>query len=216
MRDFITHDWLTAFTVFGLLGIVISKILNTLRFNDFLYVVGNSKYLNIYNRDQKFIDPFEGFLFVNLVVSVSIFIFFFYDTYVETVNFELISFLKLLFTVATIIIIKILLERLLGSLFEIDSLIDNYLFQKITFFNYSGLIFMLSNLFILYTTFDLNIVIITTLILIFLLNLIGFITSFKYYQKFIISNFFYFLLYLCALEIAPYIILYKVIREYNI
>ena len=41
------------------------------------------------------------------------------------------------------------------------------------------------------------------------LNFIGFLSTFKSYQKLILSNFFYFILYLCALEIGPYIILYK-------
>jgi hypothetical protein len=60
-----------------------------------------------------------------------------------------------------------------------------------------------------------NIVIISALLLVCLINLIGFLTSFKNYQKLINPNFFYFLLYLCALEIGPYVLLYKVIREYN-
>jgi len=134
---------------------------------------------------------------------------------ITPVNFELIVFLKLLLAVSTIIIIKTLLERLIGSLFEIDSLIDNYLFQKITFKNFSGLVFLIANLFLLYTNIRLDIILITTLSIICIINVIGFLSSVKTHQKLINLNFFYFLLYLCALEIGPYILLYKVIREYN-
>ncbi|MDC3229281.1 DUF4271 domain-containing protein [Flavobacteriaceae bacterium] len=35
--------------------------------------------------------------------------------------------------------------------------------------------------------------------------------NYKNYRSLIFSNFFYFLLYICALEISPYLILYKVI-----
>jgi len=215
MRNYITYEWFTIFTIIGLFSIVVAKYLNTLRFNDFMYVIGNSKYLKIYTKDQKFIDSFDSFLFINLSLSLSIFIYFAYSTFVSPLNFELVSFLKLLFAVSTIIIIKTLLERLVGSLFEMDSLIDEYLFQKTTFKNFSGMIFLVANLFILYTNSYTKIILITTFSLVCIINFIGFLSSFKTYQKVINPNFFYFLLYLCALEIGPYVLLYKVIREYN-
>lgn len=215
MRNYITHEWFTIFTIIGLCAIVIAKYINTLRFKDFMYVIGNSKYLKIYTKDQKFIDKFDSFLFINLSLSLSIFIYFAYSTFVIPLSFELISFLKLLFAVSTIIIIKTLLERLIGSLFEMDSLIDVYLFQKTTFKNFSGLVFLTANLFLLYTDINIEIILITAFSIVCIINFIGFLSTYKTYQKLINPNFFYFLLYLCALEIGPYILLYKVIREYN-
>ncbi|MGJ8548126.1 DUF4271 domain-containing protein [Winogradskyella wichelsiae] len=215
MRNYITHEWFTIFTVIGLFTIAVAKYLNTLRFKDFMYVIGNSKYLKIYSKDQKFVDQFDSFLFVNLTLSLSIFIYFAYTTFVTPVDFELISFLKLIFAISTIIIIKTLLERLIGSLFEMDRLIDNYLFQKTTFKNFSGLIFLVANLFLLYTDIGMEITLITAFTIVCIINVIGFFSSFKTHQKLINLNFFYFLLYLCALEISPYILLYKVISEYN-
>ena len=203
------------FTIIGLFSIVVAKYINTLRFNDFMYVIGNSKYLKIYTKDQKFIDQFDSFLFINLSLSFSIFLFFAYSTFVSPLDFELVSFLKLLFVVSTIIIIKTLIERLIGSLFEIDSLMDQYLFQKTTFKNLSGIVFLMANLFLLYTNLSIEIIITIGFSLVCIINFIGFLSSFKTYQKLLNPNFFYFLLYLCALEIGPYILLYKVIREYN-
>ncbi|WP_299102287.1 DUF4271 domain-containing protein [uncultured Winogradskyella sp.] len=215
MRNFITFDWFTIFTIISLCTIVVAKYINTLRFNDFLYVIGNSKYLKIYSKEQKFIDQFDSFLFVNLSLSLSIFIYFVYSTYVSPLTFDLVTFLKLLFTISTIIIIKTLIERLIGSLFEMDHIIDYYLFQKTTFKNLSGLVFFIANLFFLYTKVSIEIIFIIAFSLVCIINTIGFLTSFKTYQKIINLNFFYFLLYLCALEIGPYVLLYKVIREYN-
>jgi len=215
MRNFITYEWFTIFSVLSLMTIALAKYVNSLRFNDFLSVVGNSKYLKIYSKDQKFIDPFDSFLFINLTISSSIFLFFGYSTFIETLTFEIIPFLKLLFAISSIIIIKTLLERLIGSLFEVDTLVDDYLFQKTTFKNYSGMVFLVANLFLLYTKDFEEIIIIAALFVIFLINFIGFLTSFKTHQKTINSGLFYFLLYLCALEIAPYVLLCKVISEYN-
>ncbi|WP_299127480.1 DUF4271 domain-containing protein [uncultured Winogradskyella sp.] len=216
MRQFITYDWFTVLSLFSLIAIIAAKTINSIRFNDFLYTVGNSKYLKIYSKDQKFIDLFDGFLFINLVVSASIFLYQGYSNFIVPVNFEIITFFKLAFTLATIIIIKTLIERLIGSLFEIDGLIDFYLFQKTTFINYSGFVLLAANIILLYTNINTKIIVITAFILVVLLNLIGFITSFKIYQKSLLPNLFYFLLYLCALEIAPYVLLYKAFRGYNV
>ncbi len=99
MRNYITNEWFTVFTIIGLLAIVAAKVLNTLRFNDFLYVIGNSKYLKIYTKDQKFIDKFDSFLFINLALSLSIFTYVTYSAFVSPLPFELILFLKLLFAI---------------------------------------------------------------------------------------------------------------------
>ncbi|OZV70585.1 DUF4271 domain-containing protein [Winogradskyella aurantia] len=214
MRNFITHEWFTVLTLLGLMAIVLAKFTNHLRFNDFLFVVGNSKYLKIYSKDQKFIDQFDSFLFINLAVSASIFIHFAYSSFIAPLKFEPAVFFKIMLAVSTVIIIKILVERLIGSLFEIDKLIDNYLFQKTTFKNYSGFVFLPANLLLLYSNTNAKIVIIAAFCIICLINFIGFLSSFKTYQKLISINFFYFLLYLCALEFSPYVLLYKVISDY--
>ncbi|WP_179343322.1 DUF4271 domain-containing protein [Winogradskyella ursingii] len=215
MRNFITYEWFTIFTILGLTVIAVAKFVNTMRFNDFIAVIGNSKYLKIYSKGQKFIDIFDSFLFANLVISLSIFSFFAYSAYNTPLTFELSLFLKIIFTIATVLLIKTLLERLLGSLFEIDAVMDAYLFQKTTFKNYSGIIFLCSNLFLLYTEINTNVIIVTTFVIVCIVHLIGFATSFKNHQNIISINYFYFLLYLCALEIGPYVLLYKVFSEYN-
>ena len=60
LRETISNDWFTIFLVFGLGCITVSKFLYAHRFKDFLAVIGNSKYLKIYARDQKFIDGFDA------------------------------------------------------------------------------------------------------------------------------------------------------------
>jgi len=140
LRDIISNDWFTIFLVLGLGFITTSKLLFAHRFKDFIAVIGNSKYLKIYAREQKFIDGFDALLFLNGVVSISIFAFISYTTLVNPSEFNINQFFKLLFGIGVLFLIKILLERLIASLFDIDELIDSYLFQKTTYKNYSGLI----------------------------------------------------------------------------
>ncbi|MEH6534940.1 MAG: DUF4271 domain-containing protein [Psychroserpens sp.] len=215
LRDVFSNDWFTVFLVLGLLCITLSKYVFAHRFKDFLAVIGNSKYLKIYAREQKFIDRFDALLFFNLIISVSVFAYVCYSTLVNPSEFEINQFFKLLFGVGVLVLIKVLLERLIGSLFDIDELIDAYLFQKTTFKNYTGFVLFPINCILIYAINPSKPIIYAILGLIILINLVGFISSFKNHQKLLLNNIFYFILYLCALEIGPYLILYKLIKDFN-
>ncbi|OBX24752.1 uncharacterized protein DUF4271 [Gelidibacter algens] len=216
LRDVISYEWFTIFMVLGLVFIAIAKVSFTNRFIDFLGVFGNSKYLKLYTKDQKFIDVFDALLFLNLVISISIFGYLSYLTLESTQTFELDVFLKFMLGVTSLALVKILAERLIGSVFEIDRLIDAYLFQKISYKNFSGFVLLPINALLLYTINPSKVIIFAVISLLIIINVIGFITSFKNHQKTVIDNIFYFILYLCALEIGPYLILYKIIVEYKV
>ena len=49
--------------------------------------------------------------------------------------------------------------------------------------------------------------------LVLLMNFISVVSIYRKNQQFILSRWFYFILYLCALEIGPYFILYKLITK---
>lgn len=215
IREVISYEWFTVFMVLGLSLITMAKVLFTNRFLDFIGVLGNSKYLKLYTKDQKFIDFFDGLLFLNLAIGLSVFGYFSYLTLVPTEIFELDVFLKILLGITGISLIKILIERLVGSLFEIDKLIDSYLFQKTSYKNFNGFVLLITNTLLLYIINPTKNIIIGIVALLVLINLIGFMTSFKNHQKTVTNNLFYFILYLCALEIGPYLILYKIIVEYK-
>ncbi len=209
LREIISTEWYTILFVLCLSILAMVKYIFSSRFNDFLWLVGKSKYLKIYAREQKFIDQFDAFLFLNLVVSLSIFFFLGHSAFVGGISFNIGLFIKILLGIGAIILIKVLLERLIGSLFGIDALIDSYLFQKTSYKNFSGLLLLPINILLVFTI-PLSINLFYVIIgLLFIINLMGFITSIKTHQKTILNNIFYFILYLCALEIAPYVILYK-------
>ena len=215
IREIISFEWFTVFMILGLVSITMAKVLFTDRFLEFIGVLGNSKYLKLYTKDQKFIDFFDALLFANLIFALSIFGYLSYLTLEPTQNFELNVFLKFVLAITGLALIKILVERLIGSLFEIDKIIDSYLFQKTSYKNFSGFVLLLINALLLYTFNPTKNIIILVIAVMLLINLVGFMTSFKNHQKVVANNIFYFILYLCALEIGPYLILYKIIVEYK-
>mgnify|MGYP000586390409 FL=1 len=210
LRNVPTYKLFTIIIVVSLLFITLAKALYPKRFNDFVSVVGNSNYLKIYLREQKFFDKFDALLFVNLILSITIFSFIcvHYDSVLLNPSID--DLFKLFVGIGIFVLIKVLLERLIGSLFEIDKLIDAYLFQKISYKNFLGLLLFPINVFLIFS-FKPNLTIIYIIIIIlFIINVSGLVTTIKTNQSLIKQNLFYFILYLCALEIAPYIIIYKV------
>ena len=215
LRNLVFNDWFTVLIVVCLIFIAAAKLMYAKRFNDFFEILGNSNYLKIYLKDQKFINTFDGLLFFNLIISLAVFIVISLNIFSDSEynqNIEL--YYKLIVIIGSIILIKVLLDRLIGSLFEIDELMNVYVFHKITFKNYLGLILLPINILLIFTINPSKTIIYLTISLLFIVNVIGFIMSFKNYLKTIKSNLFYFILYLCALEIAPYLILFKVFRNY--
>ncbi len=210
LRDIISNELYTILLVTGLLIVAIAKLASPKRFDDFILVLGNSKYLKIYSREQKFFDKFDALLFGNLIISLSIFIFISYQYLVDGRSLSFGLMFKLSFSIALLILIKVLIERLIGSLLEIDKLIDLYLFQKITYKNYLGILLIPINALLLFGFKPSLPIIYVIIILLLIVNIVGLITSFKTHQSLIKSHYFYFILYLCTLEISPYIILYKV------
>jgi len=205
-----TYELFTIIIVVSLLFITLAKALYPKRFNDFVSVVGNSNYLKIYLREQKFFDKFDALLFVNLILSITIFSFICVRFDSVLLNPSIDDLFKLFVGIGIFVLIKVLLERLIGSLFEIDKLIDAYLFQKISYKNFLGLLLFPINVFLIFS-FKPNLTIIYIIIIIlFIINVSGLVTTIKTNQSLIKQNLFYFILYLCALEIAPYIIIYKV------
>lgn len=210
------NELFTILMVMGLLLVTLAKFFFGRRFSSFVYLPGNSKYLIIHTRDQKFFDTFDALLFSNLIISLSIFVSICQKSFKGYGITALDDFFKLMVALAAFILTKILLERLIGSLFGVDTLTDSYLFQKTSYKNYLGLILIpLNALFIFYQTPS-EIIVLITISLLMLINLTGLIVSFKVHQNILTRNLFYFILYLCTLEIAPYIIIYKLLQEFKV
>ncbi|GAA3596052.1 DUF4271 domain-containing protein [Flavivirga amylovorans] len=210
LRDIVSNELYTILLVTGLVVVAVAKLVSPKRFDDFIFVLGNYKYLKIYSREQKFLDKFDALLFGNLILSLSVFSFIAYQNITNSKSLSIDLMFKLSFGIAVFILIKVLIERLIGSLFGIDKLIDQYLFQKISYKNFLGVLLLPINAFLLFSFNPSLPIIYFVIILLLIVNIIGLITSFKTHQSLIKHNYFYFILYLCTLEISPYVILYKV------
>lgn len=209
IREIPSNDWLTLSIVIGLALITLAKVVYPKRFHNFMGVIGNSNYHKLYSRDLKYLDRFNSLLLSNQLINIVVFAYIFYSTLLTPKVINTVEFLTISSVVLLVIAFKFIIEQLIGKLFDISELIDFYLFQKLNYKNYIGLILIPINILLIYTLSPNVTLLISFLSFVLIVNFIAFLYSFISYQKLLIGNFFYFILYLCALEIGPYIILYK-------
>jgi hypothetical protein len=103
-----------------------------------------------------------------------------------------------------------------GFIFNINKIVSEIIFKKLSYLNYSGIVMLIANLLLYYVFRESKAVVFISLLLVFLINVIGWTTTLRNHQKFIASNFVYFILYLCALEIAPIIIIGNYLIDRNL
>jgi len=210
LREIINQDLLTLIIVACLFIITLAKFLFPKRFDQFITLLFSFRYSSHYAREQRFFDPFEALLFTNLILNISLLLYLFVTQYTSELITQL-SLFKYALIIAVFLILKILFERLLSSALDIETIIDKYLFQKISFRNYIGLFLLPINMFLLYSVTPNQTIFLIVSIILISIFLIGVFLFIKNNLNVFKKSLFYFILYLCALEIAPYVVLYKII-----
>lgn len=199
-------DWVTLIMVGCILIIAILKVIYPKRFNDFIRLPVSNNYFLAKGKSEEVRHPFSILLFVIQLISISLFVNLFF---LEKGKANVLLFLQILFVVFVFIIVKTSIEKIIGTIFSIEKLIDHYIYEKLSYRNFLSLLLIITNLIFYFSIKpDLNTLLILTGIL-FLVNMLILSYSYKNYRSLIFSNLFYFLLYICALEISPYLILYK-------
>lgn len=214
VRTFNSQDWLTAILVSCVAMLAVTRYIYERRFFNFVGVLGSDKYL-IKSNKERFQDPFNLLLFSVQLLSVSIFIFLILTRFRLVVESEpQVLFLRVIICYSVFIGIKFVAERIIALLFNGEEILRSYHYNKLIFRNFFGMILLPINAFFAYNVMPGKNVLLGIIILFVILNAVGLVNTTKRYEKLISNNIFYFILYLCALEIAPYLILYKLLSFY--
>jgi hypothetical protein len=206
-REVQFNDLYTTIIVACLAIIVGAKYLKPQRFIDILRLLGNSNYLRIYFKDHKFLDPFDIILFLNFCLNGMLISLLAYIQLVKKIDIDIVLFLKLSVVFGAVVLVKILIELGIGYLFDIQKIFHSYVFQQVSFFNFLGIILLPLNSLLIFGVPNNRFLLTFILSISGLILLIGMLKSIKFYHKLLINNLFYFILYLCTLEIGPYILL---------
>jgi len=210
-RVIISKDWITIIILMILAMLIYNKIRHPDRFERLQSIWLNNSYINSYSKvSPVLLNKFNILFYVVLILIFSILIFDVTLVYnhVES-SYSLFYFLKILLYVAIFVGARLLIGVLLGILFESEREQQYFSFLKISYLsNFCILIFPLLVLGVYIDSAKYTKGLLFFSIFLVVLYYLLFIRN---NSKLIINQLFYFILYLCALEIAPFVIIYKLI-----
>ena len=201
-------DWATALFLFSLVLIALSKSLFENRFSEFIKLIVSDKYLKVYKDSRLIMSWFTIFLFIVQILSFSFFIHLLLNSFGYIIKTDWISFIQVFTFLTVFVLSKYLIEKIIGTAFDIEEFVDQFNLQKVSYRTFIGLFLLPINCFLYYNNSISHNLMLFFLSTILIINVFTYLLSIKNYQNIFIGNLFYFILYLCALEIAPYYFMY--------
>jgi len=209
-RHIESMDWVTITLVVCLLIVALARHVYPREFQQFITLPISNKYFLVQGKTQQIFHFFNILLFIAQILSVSLFIFLFFKILQpETVQANKYLFIQICTAYSVFVCVKFSIEKIIGTAFSLDTVINSYLFQKLSYRNLISLFIFIINLFLYYIIEPTGTILLLFAATLIVFNGIALFYSYKTNRNLIMSNFFYFILYLCALEISPYFILYK-------
>ena len=205
IRDYILFDGFTIIILLNIIIVTLAKALNNSKFKQFIFIYLNNSYLKFSTNNNSFLSSFNSLLNINYLISLSVYISILlsYSTSDFNNNFEILIFFKILFVVVLFIYTKYLFEILVGWSFNIRKFIMAFNLQKNSFNKLIGIIIILFNSLSIYSFPGSVTFIKISIFFVILLYLVGLYKVIILNYHLILSNMFYFILYLCTLEIVP-------------
>ena len=207
LRNIENNDYQTYLILGSLLVIMCVKHLYNYQFKDFLGVLTNGKYFLSHNKKEKKKNFFNSLFYIFFAINISLF------SYLSLSSLELLpennlaNFSTIILLVNIYFISKYLIEKIIFETLNLTAFFENYNFQKLTCINFISLFLFFTNLILLYIIPNPDVFWIYLGIgLLFFLYLLSITIIILYNQKTFLKYWFYFILYLCALEIAPFLI----------
>lgn len=204
-------DWATLIFIltFGLL--TVNRNVFAIRFHDYIRLIYSDKYLKIYKDSSNLKSWFTISMFFVQLISFSfiIHIVLSYLKYNSLNSF--LDFLNIFNFLTFFVLGKYLIEKIIAELFNLEEFIEQYNLIKVNYRTYLGLLLLPIGMFLFYSNFQEISIIYILLAFVLIINLIMFGVILKNLQKSILKHILYFILYLCTLEIAPYLLIYKLL-----
>ncbi len=202
------NDWATLLFVFCLALIVITKTAFENRFSDFINLIVSDKYIKIYKDSSNLMSWFTVILFFVQIISLSFFIRYLllFFEYVKVADW--VVFIQIFTFLTFFILSKFLIEKIIATSFNIEEFTEQFNMLKVNYRTYMGILLLPVSIILFYNPMPKPIVIYIILDVLLVINIVIYLKSIKIFQNLIIGKLFYFILYLCALEIAPYYFMY--------
>jgi len=206
-----TSDWVTLFFLVVLILIAVLQFNYTERFSKLFSLVYSEKYYTDYIKTRPLVfNSFHTIFFFIIIFNISLFVYFALNTFsLSSDQGEFYFFLQILLMTFGYFILRFFVGILLANIFEVEEGQKYFTFLKMS--NLALISILVLPLLILanysvgfFHKFLITFGVVSSLA----------IALFRYFvliknEKLSFNNLFYLFLYLCALELAPFIVIYK-------
>lgn len=208
-----TLDWISAIFLLSLVCLVFAKGWFYPRFMNFIILPFNNRYVVLYNKKGRLSIGFHMAFSLLQVLNLSLFAYLGASGLLgERMMENAFLFPIILGGILLFTLLKIGLQWAGGYIFHMEKLFRTAVFHKMSYLNYSSLVLFGANLLLAYLLPGSTFLIALAAVLFLTINIIGWIGLLKLFQNTIANHLFYFILYLCALEIAPLLIVSNLIK----
>jgi len=201
-------DWATLLFVVAFALVAITKSTYENRFSEFSKLIFSDKYAKIYRDTSNLKGSFIVGLFFVQVLSFSFFIQLTLDIFGYASKTDWVLYIQIATFLLYFILGKFLIEKIVATSFNIDEFVSLFNLQKATYRTYIGVLILPINAILFYSDNVPESVPLVIIGISLCISLFSYFISIKTHQNIILSKLFYFILYLCALEIAPYYFIY--------
>ena len=179
---------------------------------DYQRLLLNNKYIIIYGKKERKLHLFTVVLYLIQCLCLALFVYICLKHYGITMLYtERFMFLEIVLFVFLFLVAKLLLQRWISSLFDLSDFSRDYIFNRIAYSSYAAIVMVIVLFLGVYLPFTsekhLFLLLLVLFMILLIINILSWLKIIKSNQKEIKPYLFYFILYLCTLEIAPYIFL---------
>jgi len=204
--------WVTLVIFTCLLALVVVKVAFPDRFVMFVALPFESRYFSLKKTEYRLSHPFNSVLFIfNGLVIGLLCVLLLRDYRPDLLLREFIAFIQIALAFALLMGIKYLVEKMVANLFSMDGIIDRYLYYKFSHRYFLSFLLFPFCVISYYTNFINGTALLYIAIILAIFNVFFTVKFYIKNANLVTHNLFYFIFYLCALEIAPYLILFKVL-----
>ena len=207
-RILVNKDWATILFVLAIAIIAINKSIFSVRFNEFIKLGYSDKYNKVYKDTNNLLNWFTISMFVIQLISFSFFILLLLSFFNYTKTDNYITYIQIVTFLFVFVLSKFLVEKIVGTAIDSESVVDQFNLIKTNYRAFLGFILLPVNIVLYYNKVPIKEVFYIILGIFLLYNVFTYYFLVKTYQKMILGKLFYFILYLCTLEIAPYYFMY--------
>jgi hypothetical protein len=205
--------WVPYVVLMGILLLALARNVFEARFFEFLRMAFSDKYIKVYRDPSYLLTSYSIFLFIVQLCSFSMLIMLLLDHLGITERTNLRYFIRVFVMLFSGILIKFLLDRILGVIFKFEEMIDQFNLNKLTYRSYVGMLLFPLVCALFFVDHINNTLLYSLIIVILSINLITYLLSLRNYQNAVFGKFLYFILYLCLVEFSPYLLIYFLILK---